>query len=260
MSEMETSNPLADHTAPPRIASRAALRVRALGTVPYLDALRLQESLVAANACGDADDTLLLLEHPPVYTLGRGADAADLRGAPERLGVPVYRVGRGGGATFHGPGQLVAYPVLRLRAAGRDVHRYVRALEASLIDTCAHFGVTASAPPGQTGVWVGERKIGAIGIGVRRGVAYHGIALNVSTDLSYFVHIVPCRTSGMAVTSLAQQLGAPPTVATVGRVFAERLGAHMGFSAIELEPSRPADRSSALDGEAARHTSGGSNR
>ena len=132
----------------------------------------------------------------------------------------------------------MAYPIVRLRAAGRDVHQYVRALEATLIDTCAHFGVTASAPPEQTGVWVGERKIGAIGIGVRRGVASHGIALNVSTDLSYFFHIVPCRTSGMAVTSLAQLLAPAPTVEAVGVVFAERFAARMGFSSLELEPPR----------------------
>jgi lipoate-protein ligase B len=253
MSEpVERSGQLVDPTAPPPAAHRAPLHVRALGTVPYAEALSLQESLVAANACGDADDELLLLEHPPVYTLGRGADASDLRGAPERLGVPVYRVGRGGGATFHGPGQLVAYPVVRLRAAGRDVHRYVRALEATLIDTCARFGVMASAPPEQTGVWVGEHKIGAIGIGVRRGVAYHGIALNVSTDLSYFCHIVPCRSSGMVVTSLAQLLGSAPPVDEVGVVFAARFAARMGFSALELEPSRSPEPPRRLNGDAAR--------
>ena len=205
----------------------AALRVRQLGRVAYPEALALQEAILAARIDGAGGDELLLLEHPPVYTLGRGADAVDLRGAPERLGVPVYRVGRGGGATFHGPGQLVAYPIVRLRAAGRDVHRYVRMLEAALIATCARFAVTAAAPAGQTGIWVAERKIGAIGIGVRRGVAYHGVALNVSTDLAYFAHIVPCRTSGMAVTSLLELLGSAPSVATVGAVFAECLAARL---------------------------------
>lgn len=214
--------------------TRRALRVRALGLVPYAEALALQEVLVAAVAAGQAGDELLLLEHPPVYTLGRGADAADLCGAPERLGVPVYRVGRGGGATFHGPGQLVAYPILRLRGAGRDVHRYVRTLEAALIATCGRFGVAAVAPPGQTGVWVDERKIGSIGIGVRRGVAYHGVALNVRTDLSYFAHIVPCRISGLAVTSLAALLGTAPAVAAVGRVFAECFAARVGCATIHI--------------------------
>jgi lipoyl(octanoyl) transferase len=207
---------------------RRRLGVRELGCVPYGEALSLQESLLAARAAGERGDELLLLEHPPVYTLGRGADAADLCGAPERLGVPVYRVGRGGGATFHGPGQLVGYPIVRLRAAGRDVHRYVRGLEAALVATCARLGVTACAPRGQTGVWADGRKLASIGIGVRRGVAYHGVALNVSTDLSYFAHIVPCRTSGLAVTSLAQILAAPPPLSMVGRVFAECLAAQLG--------------------------------
>jgi lipoyl(octanoyl) transferase len=206
------------------------LCVRRLGCVPYAEALALQETLVVTHAAGAMDDELLLLEHPPVYTLGRGADAADLRGAPQRLGVPVYRVGRGGGATFHGPGQLVGYPIVRLRAAGRDVHRYVRGLEAALIATCERFGIQAVAPPGQTGVWAGERKIASIGIGVRRGVAYHGIALNVATDLSYFAHIVPCRTSGLAVTSMAAILGAVPSLAAVGDVFADCLAERLGCS------------------------------
>jgi len=204
------------------------LRVRALGCVPYAEALALQETMVSARMAGEEDDQLLLLEHPPVYTLGRGADVADLCGAPDRLGVAVFRVGRGGGATFHGPGQLVGYPIVRLSAAGRDVHRYVRALEAALIDTCGRFGVAAHAPAGQTGVWVGDRKIASIGIGVRRGVAFHGVALNVSTDLSYFAHIVPCRGAGRAVTSLHQLLESPPSVATAGAVFAEYLGDRLG--------------------------------
>jgi len=212
------------------------LRVRALGCLAYGEALALQEALVAAAAAdAGADDLLLLLEHPPVYTLGRGADAADLCGAPERLGVPVYRVGRGGGATFHGPGQLVGYPIVRLRAGGRDVHRYVRALEAALIATCGRFGVVAAAPGGQTGVWVGGRKLASIGIGVRRGVAYHGVALNVSTDLSYFGHIVPCRTSGLAVTSLAEILGTAPPLSAVGGAFAECLAIELGCDAAEPE-------------------------
>jgi len=217
----------------PRVAAmsdgRATPTVRELGIVPYATALAMQEALAAGNAAGENGDEILLLEHPPVYTLGRGADAADLRGAPERLGVPVHRVGRGGGATFHGPGQMVAYPIVRLRAAGRDVHRYVRSLEAALIATGAHFGVTAEAPTGQTGVWAGGRKLASIGIGVRRGVAYHGIALNVSTDLSFFAHIVPCRGSGVNVTSLARLCGSAPAMDDVGRVFAGHFSERMGL-------------------------------
>ena len=129
-----------------------------------------------------------------MYTLGRGADAADLRGAPERLGVPCFRVGRGGGATFHGPGQLVAYPIVRLRAAGRDVHRYVRALERALIATCARLRrhrLGARRARSVSGSASG--KIASIGIGVRRGVAYHGIALNVTHGpVATSMRIVPC--------------------------------------------------------------------
>ncbi len=222
----------------PRSAARARLSVVQLGCVPYGEALALQERLVAARAEDAIGDRVLLLEHPPVYTLGRGADAADLQGAAERLGVPVHRVGRGGGATFHGPGQLVAYPIVRLRAAGRDVHAYVRSLEAALVATCAQFGVTAVAPSGQTGVWVGDGKIAAIGIGVRRGVAYHGIALNVSTDLTYFAHIVACRTPGLATTSLAELLSAAPPVMDVGERFAANLAERLGFAGIERETAR----------------------
>lgn len=222
---------LAAHTDAPAAgnARRNTLRVRELGCVPYADALAMQEDLVAAIGADAGDDELLLLEHPPVYTLGRGADAADLRGAPERLGVPVFRIGRGGGATFHGPGQLVGYPIVRLRAAGRDVHRYVRILEAALIATCEHYGVTAVTPPEQTGVWVGADKIASIGIGVRRGVAYHGVALNVSTDLSFFAHIVPCRGSGVNVTSLERLCASAPAVDEVGRVFAAHFAERMGL-------------------------------
>jgi lipoyl(octanoyl) transferase len=225
-----TSGPTASLAPPGRRAT-----VRELGCVPYAQALALQDALAAETAAGERGDALLLLEHPPVYTLGRGADAADLRGAPERLGVPVYRVGRGGGATFHGPGQMVAYPIVRLRAGGRDVHGYVRCLEAALIATCSRFGIAAEAPPAQTGVWAGGRKLASIGIGVRRGVAYHGVALNVSTDLSYFAHIVPCRTSGLAVVNLAELLGWHPTVQEVGRVFAACLADHMGFAGLEWD-------------------------
>ncbi len=195
-----------EHATAPRLVEQAAARplhVRVLGRWPYDEALALQETLVTAVIEGREPEQLLLLEHPPVYTLGRGADAADLRDAPARLGIPVYRVGRGGGATYHGPGQLVAYPIVRLRSGGRDVHGYVRALEQALVDTCAAFGVAATTPAGQTGVWVADRKIASIGIGVRRGVAWHGIALNVAADLSPFAAITVCRSDGLRMIDLA---------------------------------------------------------
>ena len=203
-----------------------AVQVRRLGCREYGEVLALQEALLADVVAG-APETLLLLEHFPVYTLGRGADADDLRGAPERMGVPCFRVGRGGGATFHGPGQLVAYPIVRLRGAGRDVSSYVCALERALIDTCAAFGVIASAPKGQIGVWVGERKIGSVGIGVRRGVAYHGIALNVTTDLGYFDAITVCRSDGLRLVNLSDLSAAPPDMQAVGDVFARALAVRL---------------------------------
>lgn len=208
------------------------VRVRFLGRCAYEDALRLQESLLAEKIAGEVIDDLLLLEHLPVYTLGRGADEMDLLGAPGRLGIPVHRVSRGGGATFHGPGQLVAYPIVRLRPSGRDVHRYIRTLEDILVETCARFGVLAGTHSGNTGVWVGKAKIASIGIGVRRGIAYHGIALNVSTDLSYFQQIVPCRIPYTKVTSLREQTGTLIRVEAAADAFAECFASALGLHAV----------------------------
>ncbi len=208
-------------------ASRPLL-VRQLGRLEYGAALALQERLVAAVAAGEAPEQVLLVEHDPVYTLGRGADAADLGDAAQRLGVPVFRVGRGGGATYHGPGQLVAYPIVRLRAGGRDVHGYVRALERALVATCDRLGVPAHLRDGLIGVWAGGGKIASIGIGVRRGVAYHGLALNVCPDLSYFTAIVPCRMREMPLTSLARELGSSPPMDRVTAALVACLAASLG--------------------------------
>ncbi len=200
----------------------------------------MQASLVAGVIDGSVREQVLLLEHPPVYTLGRGADGADLGGAPQILGVPVHRVGRGGGATFHGPGQLVAYPIVRLRGGGLDVHRYVRVLQRALVATCGEFGLPAEAPADRIGAWVGGRKIASIGIGVRRGIAFHGVALNVSNDLSYFAPIVACRTPGLSFTSLAVELGGgAPSLDQVGRRFARALAAELGLGIEEAESSWP---------------------
>ena len=206
--------------------SEAGLVVQDLGRIEYGAALALQEALRQRKIDGDPADHLLQLEHEPVYTLGRGADAADLCGAPDRLAVPFHRVGRGGGATFHGPGQLVTYPIVRLVAGG--VQRYVRGLEEVLVAACARLGVPAAPRPGLTGVWVDGAKIASIGIGVRRGITLHGTALNVSTDLSYFDAIVACRGDGLRTTSIARLLGSAPSVSEVGRIvtdcFRERFG------------------------------------
>jgi lipoyl(octanoyl) transferase len=186
--------------------------------------------LVACKIAGESDDHLLLLEHEPVYTLGRGAQERDLLGADTLLGVPVFRVSRGGGVTFHGPGQLVAYPIVRLPHGGRDVHRYVRMLEDVLIATCADFGIAGERRAGLTGVWVAERKIASIGVGVRRWTTFHGIALNVATDLRFFTHIVPCRMPDVRMTSMALELGAAPSMGQVGRAFERHFRAAFGYA------------------------------
>ena len=205
------------------------LVVRDLGVCSYAAALALQEELVSRKIAGDGDDYLLLLEHTAVYTLGRGADAADLRGADAQLGLPVFRVGRGGGVTFHGPGQLVAYPIISLRSGGRDVHRYVQTLEDVLIRVCADFHLVAERQRGQTGVWVGAAKIASIGVGVRRWTTFHGVALNVSTDLSYFAQIVPCRLPDLRMTSMAAELREAPSMADVQGSFIRQFQAAFGY-------------------------------
>jgi len=211
------------------------LVVRDLGLCTYAAALALQEELVARKVAGSDDDYLLLLEHEPVYTLGRGADAQDLRGADELLGVPMFRVGRGGGVTFHGPGQLVAYPIITLPHAGRDVHRYVRTLEDVLIDVCGNFGIAAQRRSGQTGVWVGAAKIASIGVGVRRWTTFHGVALNVSTDLRFFDHIVSCRMPDVRMTSIARECGRAPSMDDVRAAFVRHFRAAFGYATMRQE-------------------------
>jgi lipoyl(octanoyl) transferase len=186
------------------------LDVRRLGRVPYAEGLALQARLVAERQAGRIPDTLLLLEHDPVFTLGRNARAehvlfpeADLRAR----GFEVFESGRGGDVTYHGPGQTVGYPILDLAPDRCDVHRYVRDLEEVLIRTCRDYGVAAGRVPGMTGAWVGEQKIAAIGVRIARWVTSHGFAFNVSGDLTPFGLIVPCGIRGRGVTSLARLLG-----------------------------------------------------
>jgi lipoate-protein ligase B len=173
-----------------------------LGTVAYQRADALQQALVAARLDEQISDILLVLEHPHVYTLGRGADEKFIL-AP-RAEVPVLRVSRGGQVTYHGPGQLVAYPILKLQGPAQDVGRYLRQLEQVMIAALAQHGVCAQRRDRLTGVWIGTRKIASIGVGIRRWVTYHGLALNLSTDLSYFDSIVPCGIEGCQMTSLAR--------------------------------------------------------
>jgi len=190
------------------------LDVRRLGAVPYADALALQRSLVEDRRAGRIADTLLLLEHPHVLTLGvRGeVGRTHILASAEALaarGVEVHETGRGGDVTYHGPGQIVGYPIVDLDPDRRDVHRYVRDLETVLIRTAAAFGIAAHPVAGLTGVWVGNDKLAAIGVRIARWITSHGFALNVTTDLDYFALIVPCGLADRGVTSMAQLLGRP---------------------------------------------------
>lgn len=182
------------------------LAIADLGVVDYGAALDLQTAMVAARLEGRIGDTLLLMEHPHVFTLGRGADQRFIVANP--AGVPTYRVSRGGQVTYHGPGQLIGYPILKLEGRARDVTSYLRNLEDAMIDALRKYALEADRRAGLTGIWTGARKIASIGVGIRRWVTYHGFALNVSTDLSFFDSIVPCGIEGCRMTSICQLSGA----------------------------------------------------
>lgn len=175
-----------------------------LGLVPYATAWALQKNLVQRHRSQPQPDRLLLLEHPPVYTLGQGSSLEHLRFSPAAPPHPLFRTERGGEVTHHCPGQLVGYPILDLKQHQTDLHWYLRQLEAVVIHTLAHFGVEGSRQPGLTGVWVGDRKLAAIGIKVSRWVTMHGFALNVCPDLAGFRAIVPCGIADKSVGSLEQ--------------------------------------------------------
>lgn len=204
-----------------------SLDVRRLGRVDYHSAYQMQERLVEARKRQQIPDTLLLLEHDPVITLGRGAKEAHLladRSTLARNGIAVVETDRGGDITYHGPGQLVAYPVIDLGQSKRDVRRYVGRLEEVMIRMAAHFGLSAQRIAGLNGAWIGERKIGAVGVRIDRWVTMHGFAFNVNTDLTAFDLIIPCGIRDKQVTSLARELGRPvamnEAVETAAREFA----------------------------------------
>jgi lipoate-protein ligase B len=203
------------------------LEVGLPGRVEYARALALQEMLVARRLAG-RPDTLLLLEHPPVYTLGRGADPRHL-GRATAGDIAVVRTHRGGQVTYHGPGQLIGYPILDLRASFRtDVRWYLRMLEEVLISTLTDLGIAAERRPGLTGVWVRGRKIASIGVALRRWVTWHGFALNVDADLSGFAAITPCGIAGVEMTSVARE-GGPRTLAEITPVVLARFVATFGY-------------------------------
>jgi len=216
-----------------------ALVVRRLGLVPYAEGLEIQRALVEERKAGRVDDTLLLLQHPHVITRGVKLESARAHvvASPDALasrGVDVHETGRGGDVTYHGPGQIVGYPILDLRPDREDVHRYVRDLEEVMIGVAADYGITAGRVAGLTGAWVetprGQEKIGAIGVRLSRWITSHGFAFNVGTDLDFFRLIVPCGIGDHGVTSLGALLGTPPpledvedaVVAHFARVFERR--------------------------------------
>jgi lipoyl(octanoyl) transferase len=227
------------------MTTRAACRVVHLGRIAYADACRLQQRLVAARKSGAAPDLLLLCEHPHALTLGRNGRIENLlanEAQLERLGVEFHGTNRGGDLTYHGPGQIVAYPILRLDEIRRDVVWYVRRLEEVMIRAGAAFGVRAFRVPGRTGVWAHpcgaatEEKLGAIGVHISRWVTSHGFAYNVATDLSFFDLIVPCGIAGCRVTSLGKLLGRAVSVSEVLPRVIEEFGRALGLDMQEAQP------------------------
>ncbi len=216
-------------------AALVDLRVRWLGRMEFQRALALQEEIVLKKREDPAvEDQLLLLEHEPVYTIGRTPDRSSLS-APGRirrgevgaahLPYPLFVINRGGQATYHGPGQLMGYPIIDLRRCGHDLHKYLRWVEQSLIDLLAKYGIAAARRESLTGVWVGDRKIASIGVGVRHWITMHGFALNVCGDLSPFNHIVPCGINNIAMTSIEKETGSPVSVSCIAASL-ERLAAN----------------------------------
>lgn len=235
----------ASHAHPLLAAHGGVLTVQRLGTAAYRPTWELQDELADQRRRRRIGDRLLLLEHFPVYTIGRGGDEANLLAGPDRLrelGAEFVRIDRGGDITFHGPGQLVAYPIVELRDP-LDLRRYVRSLEAAVIETAAVFGVAAGRVDGLTGVWVeGQRKLAAIGVRVRRGVTTHGLAVNANTTLAWFDEMIPCGIRDKEVTSLARELGHPVPMEGVEDALAAGLARALGL--------RLADGAAALAGPA----------
>jgi lipoyl(octanoyl) transferase len=213
------------------------LEVRRLGRVPYVEALALQRSLVEERRAGAIPDTLLLLEHPHVLTLGVRGDGgrSHILATDEALasrGIEIHETGRGGDITYHGPGQIVGYPIIDLNPDRRDVHRYVRDLEAVLIAVAGDYGIEAGRVEGLTGVWVGDEKLAAIGVRIARWITSHGFALNVTTSLDHFELIVPCGIADRGVTSLQRLLGRPIATAEVENRIIEQLAKVFCFNAL----------------------------
>jgi lipoyl(octanoyl) transferase len=199
--------------------------------IPYDQALHIQEAKLLEVLEGSAPNTFFQLEHSPVYTIGRTRDQSSLRN-PELLPHPVVEINRGGQATYHGPGQLVGYPIVDLRPLGKDLHTYIRAIEQALINTCIEFGIPAVRREGLTGVWIENRKIAAIGVGVRKWIGMHGFAINITKQsLTGFLSITPCGLTDVKVTCVANEAKRDISV----REFSEKVSAHMLQCLSDLE-------------------------
>lgn len=213
------------------------MALRRPGVLPYAEAWELQRALVGARARSQAPDTLLLLQHPHTYTLGRAAHREHLLVSPVILaqqGVALFESDRGGDITYHGPGQLVGYPILKLSQHGGDMLRYLRRLEELLIRVLAGYGISAGRIPGLTGVWVGDAKIAAIGVKLSAsGVTSHGFALNVAPDLRFFDQIIPCGIRDRGVTSMERLLGSAPPLAEVEQCVASQFARLFGVELVE---------------------------
>jgi lipoyl(octanoyl) transferase len=225
------------------MTSSRELLVAPLGRRPYEEILHLQRELARARVSGELEqDLLLLVEHPPVVTLGRSAKEGHLiipRRALAERGIEVHEVERGGDVTFHGPGQLVGYPIVDLRQHKRDLHWYLRQLEEALIRTVAQYGIAAERTPAYTGVWTDGRKLASIGVHAREWVTWHGFALNVTTDLSFFDLIVPCGIQAVTMTSVERELAGakPPSLTEIGAVVANALGDVFSLEPHEISTS-----------------------
>ena len=220
--------------------SGSVLSIRRLGRVAFADALLLQEKLVAGKRVNHSlGDELLLLEHEPVYTIGRTPDQSSLRGVAH-LPHPLFPINRGGQATYHGPGQLIGYPIIDLRQCGQDLHRYLRWIEALLMETLAEVGIVATTRPGLTGVWIEGRKIASIGVGVRHWITMHGFALNVCGDLAPFDQIVPCGIANVTMTSIERETGRERSVSDlasrVEEIALRRIGDLRRQEAVQTAP------------------------
>ncbi len=230
--------PATHNPQPPtvNVSNQKTCRYQWLGTIEYLRARAIQDELVQRVHDGRSPNTLLLLEHPHVYTRGRLSPDDHLLTPADQLaaaGIPIHETDRGGQITYHGPGQLIGYPIINLRQSGKGPLQYVRALEQTIAETVSHFGIPAHTEPGLTGVWTPNGKIAAIGIKISRGITFHGFALNINPDLTYYRHIIPCGITNRPVTSLAAELNTTPTPTKVRPTLIQTFGTTMGWQMVE---------------------------